>query len=209
MAGSTSRWQPANAVRARKLLIATGVVDSLPDIPGFRELYGRSVFHCPYCDGWEYATSRSRSTAAARAGYGLSLELTAWSRDLVLCTDGPSEIDDRQTRAGWSATAFALREERVARSRGTDGVLEHVVFESASGWPAARCSSPPASRSGPILSMHLGCEINDKGTVRTGKYESHPPPRPVRRRRRLPRRAVGGRRRRRRRRGGVRHQHRL
>ena len=40
-------------LRARKLLLATGVVDNLPDIPGFREMYGRSVFHCPYCDGWE------------------------------------------------------------------------------------------------------------------------------------------------------------
>src|SRR5262245_30346197 len=38
---------------SRKLLIATGVVDNVPEIPGFRELYGRSVFHCPYCDGWE------------------------------------------------------------------------------------------------------------------------------------------------------------
>jgi thioredoxin reductase len=38
---------------SRKLLIATGVVDNVPDIPGFRELYGKSVFHCPYCDGWE------------------------------------------------------------------------------------------------------------------------------------------------------------
>src|SRR5689334_22114413 len=37
---------------SRKLLIATGVVDNVPEIPGFRELYGRCVFHCPYCDGW-------------------------------------------------------------------------------------------------------------------------------------------------------------
>ena len=40
-------------IRSRKLLIATGVVDNLPTIEGFRELYGRSLFHCPYCDGWE------------------------------------------------------------------------------------------------------------------------------------------------------------
>ena len=38
---------------AKYLLIATGVVDDLPAIPGFDECYGRSIFHCPYCDGWE------------------------------------------------------------------------------------------------------------------------------------------------------------
>ena len=38
---------------ARKMLIATGVTDRVPEIPGFKELYGKSVFHCPYCDGWE------------------------------------------------------------------------------------------------------------------------------------------------------------
>src|SRR5690349_4807154 len=39
---------------ARKLLIATGVQDTVPEQPGFAECYGQSVFHCPYCDGWEY-----------------------------------------------------------------------------------------------------------------------------------------------------------
>ncbi|MDQ3278222.1 MAG: NAD(P)/FAD-dependent oxidoreductase, partial [Bacteroidota bacterium] len=39
--------------RSRKMLIATGLQDNVPQIPGFKELYGKSVFHCPYCDGWE------------------------------------------------------------------------------------------------------------------------------------------------------------
>src|SRR5512145_3259015 len=38
---------------SRKLLLATGVVDNLPDVAGIGDLYGRSVFHCPYCDAWE------------------------------------------------------------------------------------------------------------------------------------------------------------
>ncbi|WP_067840017.1 NAD(P)/FAD-dependent oxidoreductase [Nocardia lijiangensis] len=40
-------------VRARRLLVATGLVDELPDIPGLRERWGRDVVHCPYCHGWE------------------------------------------------------------------------------------------------------------------------------------------------------------
>ena len=51
--------------RSRFLLIATGVVDKLPELPGFDECYGRSVFHCPYCDGWEW---RDRPLAGLRPG---------------------------------------------------------------------------------------------------------------------------------------------
>src|SRR6185436_3570317 len=81
-------------VACRKLLLATGVVDNLPEIDGIRELYGRSVFHCPYCDGWEVRDQPIAIYGRGSRGLGLSLELTAWSRDLVLCSDGPAEIDD-------------------------------------------------------------------------------------------------------------------
>src|SRR4051812_4607360 len=43
---------------AKKLLVATGLSDNVPNIPGFNEMYGRSVFHCPYCDGWEVRDKR-------------------------------------------------------------------------------------------------------------------------------------------------------
>ena len=51
--GFSVRTRDGRRFRARKLLLAAGVADALPDQPGFRELYGVAVFHCPYCDGWE------------------------------------------------------------------------------------------------------------------------------------------------------------
>src|SRR5215471_3565198 len=63
-------------LESRKLLIATGVVDNLPAIPGFRELYGRGVFHCPYCDGWEVRDEPLAIHGRGARGLGLSLELT-------------------------------------------------------------------------------------------------------------------------------------
>src|SRR3954469_9852038 len=109
--------------RSRKLLIATGVVDNLPDIPGFRELFGVSVFHCPYCDGWELRDQPLAIYGRGSRGLGLSLELTAWSRDLVLCTDGPSEIDE-EGRARLERNRIRIRDERITRLEGRDGVLE-------------------------------------------------------------------------------------
>ena len=158
-------------VRCRKLLIATGVVDNLPTTDGFRELYGRSVFHCPYCDGWEVRDQPLAIYGRAERGLGLSLELTAWSRDLVLCTDGEAEIDD-DGRDRLAGNGITIREERVARLEGTSGRLEHVVFETGERLPRRALFFTTGQFQRSDLSIRLGCEINEKGTVRTGKYET-------------------------------------
>lgn len=155
---------------ARKLLIATGVVDNLPSIPGFRELYGVGVFHCPYCDGWEVRDQPLAVYGRGARGLGLSLELTGWSRDLVLCTDGPAELegDDlaRLTRNG-----IIVREDRVARLEGTSA-LERIVFDSGDALVRSAVFFTTGQTQQSELARTLGCEINEKGTVRTGKYET-------------------------------------
>jgi thioredoxin reductase len=159
-----------STLSSRKLLIATGVVDNLPDLPGFQQLYGRSVFHCPYCDGWEVRDQPLAIYGRGDRGIGLALELTGWSRDLVLCTDGPSEIaaDDlaRLDRLG-----IPVREDRVVRLEGGD-CLERIVF--ATGEPLARRALffTTGQTQQSQLARRLGCRLNEKGTVLTGKYEA-------------------------------------
>ena len=158
-------------ITSRKLLLATGVVDNLPGIQGFRECYGRSVFHCPYCDGWEVRDQPLAIYGNGERGLGLSLELTGWSRDLVLCTNGPSQID-ANGRTRLAANGIAVREERIARLDAPDGKLAAIVFEDGSQLPrrAMFFTTGQYQRSG--LLNQLGCEFNDKGTVPTGKYET-------------------------------------
>jgi thioredoxin reductase len=162
--------EDGTTLETRKLLIATGVRDNLPEIPGFPELYGKSVFHCPYCDGWEVRDQPLAIYGRGDRGLGLSLELTGWSRDLVLCTDGPSEIaaDDL---ARLERNGIRVREDRVTRLEGTDR-LERIVF--ATGPPLDRhalfFTTGQSQHSG--LVSTLGCEMNEKGTVLTGKYEA-------------------------------------
>ena len=155
----------------RKLLLATGVVDNVPDIPRIREFYGRSVFHCPYCDAWEVRDQPIAVYGKGERGLGLSLELTGWSRDLVLCTDGPAEID-AAGRTRLARHEIELREDRIAHLEGHDGKLNEIVF--ADGTRLARramfFTTGQSQRSN--LLIRLGCEFNEKGTVRTGKYET-------------------------------------
>lgn len=158
-------------VRSRKLLIATGVSDNVPDIPGIAELYGRSVFHCPYCDGWEVRDQPIAIYGRGHRGEGLSLELTPWSRDLVLCTDGPSEID-ADALARLERNGIAVREQRIACLEGTNGILERLVFEGGEALDRRAMFFTTGQSQQSELATSLGCEINEKGTVRTGKYEA-------------------------------------
>ena len=158
-------------VHSRKLLIATGVVDNLPAHPGFRELYGSSVFHCPYCDGWEVRDAPMAVYGRGDRGLGLSLELTVWSRDIVLCTDGPSEID-AEGLARLERNGIKVTEDHVARLEGTDGILNLVVFKNGTRLPRRALFFTTGQSQRSDLSVRLGCEFNDKGTVMTGKYET-------------------------------------
>ena len=169
--GFTVTLATGETFTARKLLLATGVCDKLPAIPGFEELYGRSVFHCPYCDGWELRDQPLAIYGRGARGFGLALELTAWTRDLVLCTDGPTEIEaadlERLARNG-----IRVREERVRALESRDGVLAQVVFDDGPPLPRRALFFSTGQYQRSDLLERLGCEFNDKGTVRTGKYES-------------------------------------
>jgi len=155
---------------SRKLLIATGVMDNLPDIPGFHELCGISVFHCPYCDGWELCDQPIAIYGRGARGLGLSLELMGWSRDLVLCTDGPSELTEEE-RARLNRNGISIREDRLVRLE-TNERLERIVFASGDPLPRRALFFTTGQTQQSTLAHGLGCEINEKGTVRTGKYET-------------------------------------
>jgi thioredoxin reductase len=151
---------------ARYLLIATGVVDDLPAIPGFAECYGRSIFHCPYCDGWE---RRDRALAAFGHGAdvaGLALGLKTWSADVVVCTHGArlkKPVRDRLERNG-----IPVRSEPIARLEHVDGALSRVLFASGDALPRDALFFATAQHPQSSLAKTLGCALTRRGTVNTG-----------------------------------------
>jgi thioredoxin reductase len=157
-------------VSARKLLLATGVVDELPDLEGLAPLYGASVHHCPYCDGWEWRDQPLAVYGAGEEGLALTLGLTVWTDDLVLCTDGPHRLSPEDLDQ-LHAHGIEVREDRVLRLEGTGAQLERIVFEN--GGLARRAlfvSSGQHQRSG--LAGKLGARFTGKGAVNTGTCEA-------------------------------------
>lgn len=158
-------------LRTRKLLLASGVVDQLPEVPGFEDFYGRSVFHCPYCDGWEMRNQALAIYGRGQHGKGLALELTAWSRDLVLCTDGPAELGS-EDRERLLRNRIQVREEQIVSLEGSNGVLELVRFATGEALARRAMFFSTGHHQGSNLAAKLGCEFTPKGAVNTGTYET-------------------------------------
>ena len=85
-------------VTARRVVLATGVADILPPLPGFRELWGRGVLHCPYCHGWEVRGQPLAVYGQGRTVTGLALLVSRWSPDVVVVTDGPGHLSPNARR---------------------------------------------------------------------------------------------------------------
>lgn len=151
---------------ARYLLIATGVIDDLPAIPGSEACYGRSLYHCPYCDGWEWRDRRLAVLGHRAGAVDLALALKTWSADVVLCTHGARL--DRGSGARLARNGIDVRTEPIGRLEHADGVLRTVVF--ASGEPLPRDAMFFTARQHPQsdLAVKLGCALTRRGTVQTG-----------------------------------------
>jgi thioredoxin reductase len=155
----------------RKLLLATGVVDELPDIEGLFDLYGRSVHHCPYCDGWEWRDHPLAVYGKGEAGSALALGLTVWSNDIVLCSDGASGLSEKEEES-LARAGIEIREEPIARLEGQDGMLERVVFATGEPLPRSALFFGSGQHQRSPLAEKLGAHFNEKGAVDTGVCES-------------------------------------
>ena len=151
-------------VEARAIILAMGMRDVLPDVPGFKELWGSGVFHCPYCHGWEVAGRRLAIYANGEKALHFCRLLIGWTDDLVLFSDGPTEFS-ADDRANVERNGIILREERVVRLVGSENSLESVELEGGDIVPRDGLFAVPKQELPSDLPQRLGCKIMDDGRV--------------------------------------------
>lgn len=169
--GFELQFEDGRRERCRKLLLATGVSDILPAIEGFDECYGRSVFHCPYCDGWEVRGTRLALYARGRSGIGMAVALKDWSPEVLLLTDGPARLT-RDERDRLDRNGVRVRTQRVARLERDGGQLRAIAFvgdHEAEPCDALFFKTGQSPQSD--LARRLGCRFTEKGAVKTGRLE--------------------------------------
>lgn len=161
------RLADGSEARARKLVLATGVVDELPDRPGFAELWGRGVYHCPYCHGWEVRDRPLAVLNASEMAMAQVMLIRNLSRDLALLTDGPASLSEEERRM-LSALGVPVHEQRIARLEGrADGGegLARIHFEDGSTLAREGLFFAPPQRQRSGLAAALGCEMGAMGLL--------------------------------------------
>ena len=155
-------------VKCRRLLLATGLEDRLPDLPGLREQYGVRVHHCPYCDAYEHRGRRLAAYGKGAAVAALARRLANWSEDVLVCATGRLGPG---VRAGLEARGITVEPRRLLRLEGTSRTLR-LVFER--GAPLVRdamfVAAPHSAAS--ALAVRLGSLADRTGCLLTGRDQS-------------------------------------
>jgi thioredoxin reductase len=112
---------------ARRVILATGMDYRYPDVPGLAERWGRSAFHCPFCHGWEVRGRPLSVLDRGATAVHRAVLLRAWTDDVTVLSDGPSELD-AEAAERLRAAGVTVDERRIARLRGPGDDLEAVVF---------------------------------------------------------------------------------
>jgi thioredoxin reductase len=148
----------------RRVILATGMDYRTPDLPGLEPLWGRTVFHCPFCHGWEV---RDRALAVLGGGPGglhRSLLLRRWSEDVVLLSNGPAELEPADLER-LAAAGVEVDERPVARLIERDGALAAVEFADGSTRAREGLLVPVTLAQRSSLAAQLGAAPGDPGPI--------------------------------------------
>jgi thioredoxin reductase len=154
----------AGALTARVLIVATGVVDELPDIPGVREAWGVGVVHCPYCHGAEHRGKPTVIFGRGESTYHLGRLLRGWTDDITVVTNGPEDLNDEMERQLESEGTAIIRS-RVARLRVSGADVEAIEFESGQVLECRVVYMQPPQRFASPIAQQLGASVNDEGRI--------------------------------------------
>lgn len=153
-------------VEAKRVILTTGLRETLPTIPGIHDFYGKSVYSCPFCDGWEMKDRSLIVFLQTDHDFQLVKLLKDWSNNLTVATNG-SKLFDAEQKALLEKNGICLKEDAIQELRGVEGQLESVVFDDGEeiAFTGGFCETA-LENSTPFVSQ-LGVKLNDRGFVET------------------------------------------
>ncbi|HYH07631.1 MAG TPA: NAD(P)/FAD-dependent oxidoreductase [Thermoanaerobaculia bacterium] len=158
-------------LRARRIVLAYGVRDTLPDIPELESYYGTTVHHCPDCDGYESRDQRIGVIGWGKSVVGLALKLLQWSDDVVVFTHGQERDWDEEQRSKLLAEQIDVKDERIVALEGSDGKVSHAVLATGERVPVQRLFFTIKVERTTTLAEELGCEVDpEKPDIRVDEH---------------------------------------
>lgn len=149
---------------SKKVLFTVGMKDRPLDIPGLAEVYGKSAFVCPYCDGWEL---RDQPLVIITKGAELmhfAPIISGWTNRFTVCTNGPDELTDAE-REELRRNQVPLLDSPIRHIDSSHGIVRQVVLEDGTIVPCRGIFFKPELVTGSDLPRTIGCQITEAGEI--------------------------------------------
>jgi len=162
--GFVVRASSGEQVQARKIIIAAGLKETLPDIEGVREFYGKGLFNCPFCDGWELRDQPLAIMSNQPGLFHRAKLLLNWSSNLIVCANGGDQLTEEQ-RQQLAARGVRIIDTPVESFAGRDGRLERVHFTDGTHIEIRGGLIAPVQLPNEKFARALGCETTSSGGI--------------------------------------------
>lgn len=157
--GFTVRLSTGETMEAAKLVLAFGISDELPAIPGLAERWGRSVLHCPYCHGFELSGQRLGVLYVSPRSVHQAMLIAEWGPTTLYLNGAP--IPDPNVLEQLGARGVAIEPERVQSLHGDGEGLSAIVLVDGRRSPVDAVYLGPPTRLNSTIAEQLGCELDE------------------------------------------------
>ncbi len=155
---------------SKRLLLATGVSDQIPEVAGMKELWGKSIFHCPFCDGFECKEQHVGLYAQQLNGYGMALALKHIARKLTLFTDGGTYLRLAQKQK-LEQQGIEVITKRIRKLLLDKGQLQGLELEDGRTVDCTALFTHHGISTNRSLLDQLGCRSTKKGAAITNRHQ--------------------------------------
>jgi thioredoxin reductase (NADPH) len=157
-------------LQARRVLLAIGIRDIWPDVPGLEHTFGDNAHVCPDCDGYEARGKKVVVIGSGRRAVGMALNLTAWTREIIICTNvQPPALDLPEYCEKLDALNIPVITEPIERVVCEGSSIHSLALSDGMHLDAEKIflavGQFPADDAGTKLSLQLGCERDEEGHV--------------------------------------------
>ena len=151
--------------QSKTIIIATGLKDVLPNIENISDYYGKSLFHCPYCDGYELRDKPLVVIIREQVqGFHFIQTIYNWSKDLIVCTNGEAFQNSAQ-KDFLQNKGIKIIEHKIKNFEGKNGQIEKIVFENGESVLRKGGFVMPQLIQASDFGKQLGCQYNPLGGI--------------------------------------------
>lgn len=152
----------AGTIRARRVVLAYGVRDTLPDIPGIESYYGTSLHHCPDCDGYEVSDKRVGVIGWGKRVVSLALALLQWTDQLTIFTDGHPRQWSKEHTSKLLTNGIDVKDEKVVSLIGKEAQVEAAVLATGERVAVDALFFSIGVERSCLLAETLGCDVKTR-----------------------------------------------